>query len=147
MENILRISDAASLALHTMVLLAATQDEVVSNKDIANTLRASEAHLSKVLQRLAKAGLVKSTRGPHGGFRIAKEPSEITLLDIYEAIEGPLISSSCLLVSPVCIDNKCILGSLLKTMNGRIRQQLAGTRLAKLAGTICVSGKIGGFNA
>jgi Rrf2 family protein len=146
-ENIFRISNAASLALHTMVLLAATPDEVVSNRDIAGSLNASEAHLSKVLQRLTKAGLVKSLRGPHGGFKLAKAAAEITLLDIYEAIEGPLISSNCLLASPVCIGNKCILGSLLKTMNSKLREQLAGTHLLKLAGTICVSGRNGGFDA
>jgi DNA-binding IscR family transcriptional regulator len=64
MSNILKISEAASLALHTTVILAANPNRLVSTKKLASQLHASEAHLSKVLQRLEKADIVNSTRGP-----------------------------------------------------------------------------------
>jgi Rrf2 family nitric oxide-sensitive transcriptional repressor len=63
MPTVLRMSDAASLALHGMVILAEAPERRVSARAIASELDASEAHLAKVLQRLARAGLVESVRG------------------------------------------------------------------------------------
>ena len=128
----LKISDAASLALHTMVLLAANSERLVSNKEIAGVLHVSEAHLSKVLQRLAKVGLVHSIRGPKGGFRLGKSSADTTLLEVYEAIEGPLLSCNCLLDTRICSENHCILGSLLHEINVQVKDYLAKTTLNRL---------------
>ena len=147
MESLLKITDAASLALHAMVLLAATPDEVVSTSDLAVSLRASEAHLSKVLQRLNKAGLVDSVRGPRGGFKLAKDPRKITLLDIYEAMEGPLITSTCLLGTPMCVGPTCVLGHLLTNVNAEVKHYLEKTRLNKMVGILCISKRSEGFDA
>ena len=106
MGNVASISEAASLAFHSMLLLAqhsAQKDEAYLNvKDISQRTGASQAHLSKVLQRLAKAGLVRSSTGPRGGFTLAKPTDQITLLDIYEAIEGPIELPNCLLRRDGC---------------------------------------------
>ena len=128
----LRMSTAASLALHAISLLAANGNRTLSTKEIAARLRASEAHLSKVLQRLARVRLVESTRGPKGGFCLAKAGGDIRLLEVYEAIEGPLQDSVCLLGEPVCQGEKCILGRLLETVNRQAREYLAGTTLSDL---------------
>lgn len=133
MNNMLRISEAASLALHATTLLAANCNRPLSTKEIAAKLRASEAHLSKVLQRLGKVGLVDSTRGPKGGFCLAKAADDISLLEVYEAIEGPLQDSVCLLGEPVCQGEECILGGLLEMVNQQAREHLGGTFLSDLA--------------
>ena len=119
-----------------MALLAANLKQPISTREIAARFQISEAHLSKVLQRLTKAGFVESTRGPKGGFIIGKPIDEITLLDVYESIEGPLVSCDCLLGVPVCGDGGCILGDLLVTVNRQVREYLAGTRLSELADRI-----------
>ena len=72
MSSVLKISDAATLALHTAVLLADRTEGPLTTKEIALTFGISEAHLAKVLQRLAKAGIVHSGRGPKGGFLLGK---------------------------------------------------------------------------
>jgi len=131
-SNVLRISDAASLALHAMVLLAAHPDTGISTKQIAHDLQVSEAHLSKVLQRLTKVGLAASTRGPRGGFTLAAPAESIMLLEVYEAIEGPLVATECLLGTRICNGRQCILGDLLTTVDGQVRDYLATTRLADL---------------
>ena len=95
-------------------------------------LHVSQAHLSKVLQRLSKAGLVRPLRGPRGGFTLARSASRITLLDVFEAIEGPLQPSGCLLSHPICEDRGCILGGLLESTNRKVREYLTGTRLSEL---------------
>jgi len=71
MNSVLRISEAASLAMHAMMALAAQPEHRRSAQDLARQLDVSLAHLAKVLQRLAKAGYVASTRGPKGGFTLA----------------------------------------------------------------------------
>ncbi len=133
MANVLRISEAASLALHTMVLLARKPEERLSTKEIAGVLKVSEAHLSKVLQRLGRVGLVNATRGPNGGFMVEKDPNGVTLLEVYEAIEGPLNSSNCLLGTPICDGGeKCILGNLLEDINKEVKEYLSGTTISEL---------------
>jgi len=132
MVNAFRVSEAASLALHSMTFLAGKQNGLVSAHEIAGALNVSEAHLQKVLQRLARTGLVKSTRGPKGGFALGRPRSKITLLEVYETIEGPLAMSGCLLGSPVCGGEKCIFGSLLRTVNKRMKDYLAHTTLPEL---------------
>ena len=113
MSSILKISEAAALALHSMVFLAANPDKPVPTKEVASELHISEAHLSKVFQRLAKAGLVKSTRGPKGGFVLAKPREEVSLLDVYESIDGKFTPSTCLFDTPIYSGENCILGGLL----------------------------------
>ncbi|HPO08283.1 MAG TPA: Rrf2 family transcriptional regulator, partial [bacterium] len=90
------------------------------------------AHLSKVLQRLGKVGLVTSIRGPKGGFVLSRGGDEIALLEVYEAIDGPLASSSCLFHTPICDGQNCILGDLLSPVNQMVRNHLAKTKLSEL---------------
>lgn len=132
--NIVRISEAASLALHAMTFLAAQEpDHAVSTRDIADVLHVSDNHLSKVAQRLAKSGLVVSRRGPGGGVLLAKPAADITLLDIYQAIEGEFKSAGCLLTTRVCDPGNCIFGDLLHSVNTQVRERLETTRLDSLA--------------
>lgn len=132
MSSLLRISEAASLAMHTMVLLAAGREQRWSVRRMAEALGASSAHLSKVLQRLAHEGLVTSERGPKGGYALAAPPENITLLQVYEAIEGPLSSSNCILGADKCLFRKCIMGNLIAHLNQKVKAQLANRTLAQL---------------
>ncbi len=133
MSSLLKISEAASLALHSLGLMAAQPEATLSTREAALSLGVSEAHLAKVFQRLARAGLLTSQRGPHGGFILAKPPTQITLLEAYEAADGPLQSRSCLLDRPVC-QGQCILGGLLTSVDRQVREHFSATTLADLAG-------------
>ena len=132
MPNILRISEAASLAMHTMVYLACHKDTLVSTREIAKVLQASEAHLSKVLQRLAREGLVKSIRGPKGGFALGRPPAKINLLEIFEAIEGPLDPEVCLFGTHKCLGKECLFGGLLHDVYDQTHAYFSKTTLNKL---------------
>lgn len=131
MTTLLHISDAASLAMHTMVFLAGHPDRLFSTHEIAETLGVSENHLAKVRQQLAKAGLVAATRGPHGGFKLARPADEITLLDVYEAVEGPVRPTTCLLVRPQpCDPEKCILRGLSEKVTSQVLDYFANSTLS-----------------
>ncbi len=132
----LKLSEAASLALHTMVLLAGFPDKQVSARKIASELDVSEAHLAKVLQRLARHGLLNSARGPKGGFSLARSYSNISLLDIYESVEGPMADDHCFRTIRACNGKRCIFGGLLVDVSKQVRDYLAKTRLPDLAGII-----------
>lgn len=131
MSGVVKFSEAASLALHTMSYLAVEADRLVSVHEIADALEVSENHLAKVMQRLARAGLATSTRGPKGGFALAREPRQIALLEVYEAIEGPLGVNQCLFPTPRC-EGDCILGDVVGQANRLVREHLSRTHLSDL---------------
>lgn len=85
--NVIAISEAVSLGFHGMGLLAASKKRL-SAHEMAEILGVSEAHLTKVFQRLVREGLVSSVRGPGGGFELRRPSGEINLLSVYHAIEG-----------------------------------------------------------
>lgn len=140
MAKCLAISDAASLAMHAMTALAQNGNQKTSNKALATDLGVSEAHLAKVMQRLARIGLVSSTRGPGGGFKLDRPPDRITLLEVFEAIEGPVGRSSCLFERPVCTGELCILGGLLGEVNEQVQSYLSQTTLSGLSGRVTKGG-------
>lgn len=131
MLNAFKMSGAASIALHTMVVLAANSDRPLTSKDIVSVLEISQAHLSKVMQRLVKVGMIVSTRGPGGGFELNSKDNT-KLLDIYEAIDGELVMNDCLFKKPVCGKKKCIFDKLLKCINRDFYKYLSQTGLNDL---------------
>jgi len=134
MPGVLKVSEAASLALHTMVYLARNQDSPASTREVAESIQRSEFHLSKVLQRLARAGLVQSLRGPKGGFVLGEGALDATLLEVYEAIEGPLDSTPCLLGTPMCGKMPCVMGGLIHSVNEQFTAYMGSTRLGDFTG-------------
>lgn len=112
-----------------MLLMAHESGRSLTTKVMAETLGVSTAHLSKVIQRLHRANLITSTRGPRGGSRLARDPSTITLLEIYETIEGPLSETGCLLPQPLTQGTCCLFGTLLRDLNERIRREFAARTL------------------
>lgn len=132
MSHFAKMSEASSVALHAALLMAKAPGKSHTAHDIAELLTVSEATLAKALQRLVKAGVISSTRGPKGGFVMARDPKGITLLEVYEAIEGRLTPTQCLLSRPVC-GGECLLQALLKDVDVKARQFLAEKNLGDVA--------------
>lgn len=114
MSNLINISEAASLALHSLVLIARNQPLRMNVKILAEELNVSQAHLAKVFQKLSKNGLVKSVRGPAGGFELNKPAEEISFLEIFEVIEGKVNLTDCPLGKTHCSFQTCIFSGELK---------------------------------
>jgi len=134
-SGVVKISEAANLGLHALTLMAHEPKRPLPIWQAVEVLGVSENHLAKVMQRLAKAGLVTSTRGPKGGFLLARDPAEITLLEIHEALEGPLPKHYCLLGKPRCAEG-CVLGSFVEKVTREFQDQLTRTRLSDVAGAL-----------
>lgn len=128
----MQLTRASQYAIHALVFMAAQKE----NRPIASHIAAQaqgipERFLLKVLLPLVSAGLLRSVKGPNGGYRLAKTPKEITLLDIVEAVDGPIQSQ-------VPFEGTNGLGDRLDEIiaqaNDAVRKQFKKHRLADLVG-------------
>jgi Rrf2 family protein len=133
MADIIKISDATALALHSMVHLAREPEGQSTTAIISEVFEVSRHHLAKVHQRLTKAGLMVSHRGPAGGVELAGDPEKVTLLQIYEAMEGPMNCAPCLFGKAACPQNDCVLNELLPGLAKQVRDYFDQTTIAQLA--------------
>lgn len=134
MAGTFHLSEMLSLALHSMVYIATYDREYVNVKQIAQATGASEAHLSKVLQRLVKGRILRSIRGPKGGFTLDKNPEDINFLQIYEMIEGPIDSEGCPTHRRECPFAYCIFRGMPEKLNRQFIDYLTSTRLSEFTG-------------
>jgi Rrf2 family protein len=130
MAKIFSMSEAASIAIHSMVLIARSASGMNAVK-IADFTGFSKNHISKVAQRLVKDDLLRSVRGPSGGFTLKKLPAEVTLLDIYQSIEGPLEITECPLANEVCNFDQCVMGNVVNKMTLEFKKFLQEQTLKK----------------
>lgn len=89
-------------AIRTISYLAARPGMLIPTKEIAQHQEIPEKYLIKIIQTLAKAGLVNTLRGSGGGVRLNKEPTKITLKEVVETIEGPILLNQCLSKPGAC---------------------------------------------
>jgi len=130
MKGILKLSEAVSMAYHALAVLNVDPEKYLTAGEISRAIHGSEAHLAKVMRKLVRSGLVSSIRGPGGGFRIARSADDITLLEIYEAIEGKFEISDCLIDHPCCEENECIMGSLIRSVNLEVLEYFRSRKLS-----------------
>lgn len=130
MSGIVNVSEAASIAFHTAFYLATNGDQLVRKQELADNLHVSHEHLAKIIQRMARAGVIKTVRGPKGGCRLSEKGKTASLLQVYEAVEGPYRQLGCLLQRQICSGECCLLGGLLQKMSEEVYQQLKKTTLA-----------------
>lgn len=137
MNSIVNLSEAFSMALHGMAMIAAVSEgSPVTARAIADRLGVSEAHLSKVLGRLTRSRLLKSMRGPGGGFILGRPAASIRLLDIYESVEGPLTINDCIMGTKVCCGDNCIFENLIHDLNAEFKDYLERTSLDEVKDTL-----------
>jgi Rrf2 family protein len=91
----LKLTKKADYGLIALCHLSAHANQTASAKDIADTYRIPLPLLSKVLQTLVRKGLLASEQGASGGYRLARDPHEITALEVIRAMDGPIILTHC----------------------------------------------------
>ena len=118
--------------MHACLWLSSNVDTYYPTREICNDLHCSQAHLCKVMQALTHANIISSQRGPAGGVRLANPPLHTTLLEIYEAIEGPITQTGCMLPPEVCKGRVCIIGKEIADLNQRFITLLRNTTLTDI---------------
>lgn len=89
----MRISRSTGYALLAVGYIAQHRDKkVILSNEISDKYEIPLEYLLKILQQLVRANVLRSKRGPRGGFSLSRPPNKITMLDVIEAVDGPMIS-------------------------------------------------------
>ena len=129
----LKWSQAVLLAFHAMAMLAKTEKSPLTVDDMASSLGVSSDHLAKVMQKLSHSGLVKSVRGPNGGYSLDVNPSDTYMMSIYESIDGPYVARECEMREQGCGGCSCIFGDMIGDVNRVVFDYLTKTTLSDAA--------------
>ncbi|AQQ71456.1 HTH-type transcriptional repressor NsrR [Limihaloglobus sulfuriphilus] len=123
-------------SLRLIAALAAEKQGSLSAGKLAKECSVSHQLTSKLLQKLASVGIVKSTLGPSGGYRLAREPEEISISDVVETIQGRININACFGEKHRCpLRNKCPFRGKLEELQKEIDSYFAGTTLADMTET------------
>lgn len=134
------LSQTIEYALRAMTYLAALdRGAAVNSETIAQQTRVPKGYLSKVLRDLVLAELVLSRRGPHGGFSLARDPRDISMLDVVNAVDPIPRITKCPLGNPAHV-KLCPLHRRIDDAVGTIEREFARTSLAEVIETNTRSG-------
>ena len=129
----LRVTKLTDYATVVLTVMAAAGDAVLSATEIAERAGLEPPTVSKVLKPLSQAGLVEGFRGAHGGYRLARPATSIRLIQIIEAMEGPLAVTECSVHEGQCgLESSCGMRSNWRRINDVIVHALEGVTLQEL---------------
>lgn len=133
--SMLKLSKKADYGLIAVKHLAMhIADGTCSAKDIAEAYNIPPKLMAKVLQRLAKRGLLESQHGINGGYALARDPAAITAFEVINAIEGPLMITSCFTQRGECFQTvRCTVREPLRRVNESIVNVLNTITISELA--------------
>lgn len=131
----LRVTKLTDYATVLLTVLAARPGQVLSAAELAEASGLEVPTVAKVLKPLAQAGLVTGVRGAHGGYHLAREAAQITLIQIVEAMEGPLALTECSQDHGRCgIAQRCGVRANWRLINDVVVEALRGRTLAQMLG-------------
>lgn len=129
----MKLGKLTDYATVLVTALAEAPQQLRAASDLAAATRIAEPTVSKVLKALARAGLVTSERGAHGGYRLARSPEAISVADVVSAMEGPIGLTACSVHGEHCsIDPHCRLRGNWQLISQAIEQALASVSLADM---------------
>ncbi len=131
----MRLSRKADYGIRMMVdLVEMSNNQGVTIKDISQRQDVAEQFLSKIATKAVKAGLVSSKPGRNGGLILTKSPDDITLLDVLEAIDGPIALNRCTSEPSECPrSNKCTVHPIWEKAQHQLKELMSNTLLSELA--------------
>lgn len=138
------MNEGVEWAVHSCLNLAWLGEErAVPTAKLAAFYELPAAYLNKQLQALARAGIVTSTSGPRGGFRLARPPEKITLMDVVAAIEGPDEAFRCTEIrhrggsgTDSRSETPCAIHTSMRKAELAWRRELAAQSIADIAATV-----------
>ena len=130
----LKLTKKADYALMAMKHLAEHLDGgSCSAKDVAEAYGIPQEALAKILQRLAKVGLVQSQHGINGGYTLTRDPRTVSAFEVIKAIDGPLFITSCVTVRGECgQSDRCTIREPLRKVNESIEQVLKNIKISQM---------------
>lgn len=141
----LRLTKKADYGLMALKYLAEHAGEAsLSAKDIAEAYHIPPQLLAKILQQLAREGLLQSHAGMNGGYTLARKPQNITAFEVIRVIDGPLFITSCVTGSGTCdLTDSCTIKEPLSRVNESISDVLKKIRISDLVESDRAHGRAG----
>lgn len=128
----MKLSTAAELGLRGILVVADRSEGQPVNLDTICSVRdLPKDYLAKIFGSLVRAELLLAVRGKHGGYRLGRPAEEITVLEVIEAIEGPIALNFCQHDPPKCEEYDCPLRPVWAEMQETLRQRLGEMTLAQ----------------
>jgi Rrf2 family protein len=129
--QITRQADYAARAI--LYLAQAGNGKRVATSQVAKEQKIPQSFLSKIISQLSIAGLLHTSRGAHGGVTLAREPQNITLLEVIEAIDGPLQLNICVGGEGDCpVEGSCLMRPVWCDVQNELIEKLKKTNFAQL---------------
>ncbi|BCB96524.1 Rrf2 family transcriptional regulator [Dissulfurispira thermophila] len=129
----MEITRETDYAIRCVLYLSERPDDVVMVEEIAKAKSIPKSFLSKILQKLVKADIVKSYRGVKGGFQIAKSPKQINLLDVIEAVDGVVAMNRCAIDRKFCnLSHNCSIHPIWVELKKEVEKTLKKIDFARL---------------
>jgi Rrf2 family protein len=144
----LQVSRRVDYALRAVIHLASEQeaDRVCTIAEIATRERLPKQFLEKIFQQLIRAGLVRSRRGPRGGYELARPADKMTFRDVIESLEGPIALNVCVGEHPDCsMLGACGMNRVWVEGQRRVMDLFESTTIASVRGAVpAVSEQVSG---
>jgi Rrf2 family protein len=132
----MKLSLAAELALRGSLVLAERYGQgLVTLEAVCAERKLPRQYLTKIFAALARADLVTAIRGKRGGYRLNRPPGQVTVLEIVEAVEGPIVLNFCQHKPSLCEQTNCRIRPVWAQLQQVIRDKLGGLTLGD-----CLSG-------
>ena len=129
----MQITRQADYAVRAIYYLSSIgTDERASTSKIAQEQHIPPSFLAKIISQLSVAGLLHTSRGARGGVSLARDPKDITMLDVVEAIDGPILLNECVADAHGCkFDQDCPMRQMWCGLQDDLVERLGGTTFAE----------------
>src|SRR5277367_3054431 len=133
-SQMLKLTKKADYGLIALKHLAVNAPASSSAKEIAETYGIPAALLSKILQKLVKSGFLRSEHGTNGGYKLARDPKEITAYEVIRTIDGPIFLTACFTEHGYCVHtDKCTVRDPLQKVHEGILRLLASISISDMS--------------
>ncbi len=131
----MQITRQADYATRAILYLARVgKGERIATSLVAKEQKIPPSFLAKIISQLSVAGLLHTSRGAHGGISLAREPEQITLLEVIEAIDGPIQLNMCIEQHGACVfEENCPLQPVWHNVQSELVGRLRNTNFRQLA--------------
>ena len=130
------LSNSCKYAIRAILYLAynSSRSKKVGSKMIAERINIPAPFLAKIFQKLSKQKIIRSSKGPHGGFYLTEKELSKTLFDVVKCIDGLSIFENCFLGLPKCSDeNPCAIHNIVSPCKKHLKQELSDKSIAEIA--------------
>jgi Rrf2 family protein len=130
----MQITRQTDYAIRAVLYLAKHgSSQRVATSTVAREMKIPASFLAKIISQLSIAGLLHTSRGARGGVSLAREPKDITVLDVVEAIDGPILLNECVAEPGTCsFEEDCPLHPIWHEAQEQLVQRLRNTNFASL---------------